>query len=235
MKKIILSTVAILYVCFCYGQSNKYTGKVLMSSLPISPEGVEVTIEGDGYTLYSIINELGEFYIDNPQYPFKVIFNHVTIYKSIFKVKDAQNKLFIVDYKFGVEVNVVSKSRNGVTSYRSRNSAFMTHVVTPRASDMSLHMLFNRLNMIPGVRFFNGRVRIRVSGSVKLGDEPLFIIDGIIHPLDSGLIDDLPIDVNNVESIEVLKAASETTIYGQKGVNGVIIIRTKGSSVDLNI
>jgi TonB-dependent starch-binding outer membrane protein SusC len=64
-------------------------------------------------------------------------------------------------------------------------------------------------------------VRIRGTGSVTAGNEPLYVIDG--YPI--GDLNTLnPMDI---ESIEVLKDASATAIYGSRGSNGVILVTTK--------
>jgi TonB-linked SusC/RagA family outer membrane protein len=77
------------------------------------------------------------------------------------------------------------------------------------------------------------RMRIRGSSSITANNEPLFIVDGVpltteslnqsgapINPLTS-------INFNDIESIDVLKDASSTAIYGSRGANGVILITTK--------
>ncbi|MCI1639702.1 MAG: TonB-dependent receptor [Bacteroidales bacterium] len=73
-----------------------------------------------------------------------------------------------------------------------------------------------------------GDVRIRVRGSNSiLGDNsPLFVIDGLVGG-DYSLI-----NPNDVQSIEVLKDASSTAIYGSRGANGVIIVTTKSGNTD---
>jgi TonB-dependent starch-binding outer membrane protein SusC len=65
-------------------------------------------------------------------------------------------------------------------------------------------------------------VRIRGTNSVLGGNEPLYVVDGF--PYSGG-----PTLLNNadIESIEVLKDASATAIYGSRGANGVVIITTK--------
>ncbi|CAM4170125.1 TonB-dependent receptor [Cytophagaceae bacterium 50C-KIRBA] len=72
-------------------------------------------------------------------------------------------------------------------------------------------------------------VRIRGSGSLGAGNEPLYVIDGM--PYSAGLNQDfnplLLINPNDIESISVLKDASSTAIYGSRGANGVIMITTK--------
>lgn len=67
------------------------------------------------------------------------------------------------------------------------------------------------------------KIRIRGANSVNASNEPLYVVDGIA--LSSiGLSD---INVNDIESMEVLKDASATAVYGSRGANGVIIITTK--------
>jgi TonB-linked SusC/RagA family outer membrane protein len=65
-------------------------------------------------------------------------------------------------------------------------------------------------------------VRIRGRRSFNAGNDPLYVIDGV--PLTGGLND---INPGDIESMEILKDASATAIYGSRGANGVIIITTK--------
>ncbi len=71
-----------------------------------------------------------------------------------------------------------------------------------------------------------GDVRIRVRGANSvLGDNsPLFVIDGFVGA------DFNSINPNDIKSMEVLKDASSTAIYGSRGANGVILITTKSGS-----
>ncbi len=75
------------------------------------------------------------------------------------------------------------------------------------------------------------RIRIRGNRSLSASNEPLYVVDGI--PV-SYTIDDMnPLDI---ESIDVLKDASATAIYGVRGANGVIQITTKkGKAGKINI
>lgn len=65
-------------------------------------------------------------------------------------------------------------------------------------------------------------VRIRGTRSINADNEPLYVVDGII---DAGDLNN--INPTDIESIQVLKDASSTAIYGSRGANGVIIINTK--------
>jgi TonB-linked SusC/RagA family outer membrane protein len=65
-------------------------------------------------------------------------------------------------------------------------------------------------------------VRIRGTGSVNASNEPLYVIDGF--PTTGGLN---TVNPNDIESMEILKDASATAIYGSRGSNGVVMITTK--------
>ena len=72
-----------------------------------------------------------------------------------------------------------------------------------------------------------GDVRIRGNRSITADNDPLYVIDGI--PMVAGSIAD--INPNDVESMEILKDASATAIYGSRGANGVVLITTKKGKV----
>ena len=67
-----------------------------------------------------------------------------------------------------------------------------------------------------------GDMQIRVRGTTSLNksNEPLWVVDGVIGA-------PAPSNPNDIESIQVLKDASATSIYGSQGANGVILVTTK--------
>jgi len=66
-------------------------------------------------------------------------------------------------------------------------------------------------------------IRVRGTNSISTNNNPLFVVDGIV-----GVANALQIlNPNDIQSIDVLKDASATAIYGARGSNGVIIITTK--------
>ncbi|MDC1465729.1 TonB-dependent receptor, partial [Polaribacter sp.] len=65
-------------------------------------------------------------------------------------------------------------------------------------------------------------IRIRGGNSITAGNEPLYVIDGFIG---AGNLSTL--NSSDIESIQILKDASSTAIYGARGTNGVVIITTK--------
>lgn len=75
----------------------------------------------------------------------------------------------------------------------------------------------SQLNGQPGAGM---QVRIRGANSIKGSNDPLWIIDGF--PGDINMI-----NTSDIESVEILKDASATAIYGSRGANGVVIVTTK--------
>ncbi|WPP50423.1 SusC/RagA family TonB-linked outer membrane protein [Catalinimonas niigatensis] len=65
-------------------------------------------------------------------------------------------------------------------------------------------------------------VRIRGANSILGGNDPLYVVDGFVGGISLDAI-----NPNDIESIEILKDASATAIYGSRGANGVVIITTK--------
>jgi TonB-linked SusC/RagA family outer membrane protein len=103
-------------------------------------------------------------------------------------------------------------------------------------------VMVNSSNGAPGAGI---TITVRGANSFLTSAQPLFIVDGV--PFDGGSIPNAEdnnsnqtinplsiINPNNIESIEVLKDASATAIYGSRGANGVVIITTKKGARDGN-
>ncbi len=81
---------------------------------------------------------------------------------------------------------------------------------------------------IPGA---GASVRVRGSNSISANSEPLYVIDGI--PIQGSSSSDPTynplneINPNDIESIQILKDASSTAIYGARGANGVVLVTTR--------
>ncbi|NCD71213.1 SusC/RagA family TonB-linked outer membrane protein [Mucilaginibacter agri] len=77
-------------------------------------------------------------------------------------------------------------------------------------------------NSQPGASF---TVRIRGTNSINFSSDPLYVVDGFAGA------DITSLNPNDIASMDVLKDASSTAIYGNRGANGVVIITTKNGSV----
>lgn len=71
----------------------------------------------------------------------------------------------------------------------------------------------------------DSQIRVRGIGTLTAGSDPLIVVDGF--PLSEGSTLN-SINTSSIESIEVLKDAASTAIYGSRGANGIIMIKTKG-------
>lgn len=68
-------------------------------------------------------------------------------------------------------------------------------------------------------------IRVRGQGSVSFAGSPLIVVDGVVLGNDADFLGSL--DMNNVDSIEILKDASSSSIYGSRGAYGVVMITSK--------
>ncbi len=71
-------------------------------------------------------------------------------------------------------------------------------------------------------------VRVRGINTINSGASPIYVIDGLVMDGDFGSFNS--INPDDIESIQVLKDASATAIYGSRGANGVILVTTKKGS-----
>lgn len=70
------------------------------------------------------------------------------------------------------------------------------------------------------------KIRIRGSNSINKSNDPLYVVDGMVR--ESGLEG---INPEDIQSMQILKDASSTAIYGSRGANGVVIVTTKAGTV----
>jgi len=120
-----------------------------------------------------------------------------------------------------------------VIGYGTVKKSDLTGSVSSVKSNVIMDLPTNNISQalqgrIPGVQIqqnsgapgANMQIRIRGTNSISGDNEPLWIINGF--PGDQSMINS-----SDIESVEVLKDASATAIYGSRGANGVIIVTTK--------
>lgn len=96
------------------------------------------------------------------------------------------------------------------TSYENQPAQSLTDVLQGRVAGIT----------VQGDGINATRVRIRGLGSINKDNSPLYVIDGIFA-------DPATLNMDDVASVQILKDASATAIYGSQGANGVILITTK--------
>jgi len=99
--------------------------------------------------------------------------------------------------------------------------------VRERATSLE-QMLAGRISGVTVSRAPDGGIVVRMGGPTSFygNQNPLFVIDGVPTETNGTLS---WLNPSDIESIQALKDPSQTAIYGVRGANGVIIIRTKGS------
>ena len=120
-------------------------------------------------------------------------------------------------------------------SARTAPNAPGVSTIIPSKTDPRVTRVEEMLRGVPGLevtRLPDGNYRLRIRGQRSIrgnptDDNPLLVIDGIPIPNESmsSMLADL--SPGDVARIEVLKDAADTSMYGSRGANGVIVITTK--------
>jgi TonB-dependent starch-binding outer membrane protein SusC len=131
------------------------------------------------------------------------------------------------------------KKRDFVGAATSLKSAAIQEMpsVTSVESAMQGRMTGVQVQQSSGQPGAGVSIRVRGVTSMAGGNEPLFVIDGVPqYNNDNRALNGLSsLNANDIESIEVLKDASATAIYGSRGANGVVQITTKSGKAGKNV
>lgn len=163
----------------------------------------------------------------------KLKFSHIGMESQIIEVNSKQ-KIDLVMHSTAVDMDEVvvlgyatTKKRDLTGPVGSISASQLKDVPATNLSQMLAGRVSGmQVTQASGELDATVNINIRGGTSITQNNSPLIIIDGI--PSQSGLLGIAPSDV---ESIEVLKDASTTAIYGSRGANGVIIVTTKSTRV----
>jgi len=195
----------------------------------ISLPGVTVAIKGT--TTGIVTDNQGHYSINVPEGNIILVFSYVGYLKQELAAKagSALNVTLMPDSKNLSELVVVGYG----TQKKSDLTGSLTSLSSKDFKDQPVTRIDQALQgRAAGVEVVNnsgapgGDVSIRIRGANSiLGDNnPLYVIDGFIGADFNNLNPD------DIASIEVLKDASSTAIYGSRGANGVVLITTKKGS-----
>ncbi|SOE21126.1 TonB-linked outer membrane protein, SusC/RagA family [Spirosomataceae bacterium TFI 002] len=206
----------------------KVTGKVTIANNEALP-GASVIVEGSSNGTTS--DALGNFTIQVPDRNANLVFSFIGFTTQTVPVsgKSVVNVTLVENSEELSEVVVI-----GYGTVRKRD---LTGAVTSiKSEDIRQVPAQSPLESIQGkvagvdITRSNGsassgiNIAIRGNRSIGAGNGPLFIVDGI----QTGNINN--INPNDIESMEFLKDASSTAIYGWQGANGIVIVTTKKGS-----
>ncbi len=240
-------------------QQNTITGKVTDGSDQALP-GVTVLVKGT--TNGTVTNAEGEYSIGAVEIGSTIVFSFVGMITQevIVGTQTTINVVMVFD-AIGIEEVVAvgygtfKKSDLTGSVASLKNDDFNQGAISSVDEAMQGRIpgvLVTQTSAEPGGGL---SIRIRGASSINAGNEPLYVIDGM--PMDnsemlssstsSGIVAQIgsnpnpknplnSLNPNDIESIEILKDASATAIYGSRGANGVVLITTKmGKKDDLTI
>ena len=231
MKKLIL--FFILLPTIIYSQSKTISGTVTDQE-GMSLPGVAILVK-NSKDLGATTDFDGNFSISIPSNQSKIlVFSYLGYKSQEIDVTDRNivNVTLIEDQTQLDEVVVIgygtSKKEDLVSSVSQVKAEVIENQPTIRV-DQALQgraagVEINSTNGAPGAGTV---IRIRGNSSINGNNNPLFVIDGFIAGTDFNLNN---INVNDIESIEVLKDATALSIYGTRGAAGVILLTTKNGT-----
>ena len=208
-------------------QSKKVTGKVRDSE----GELIGATVMEKGTSNGVITDYDGNFSIDvNPNAT--LVISYVGYVTQEVRVGNQSNINIVLDAEGGnlnevVVIGYGTQRREAVTgSVANVNGEKLNQIAATNAAQALqgriAGVLMTQTSTQPGAEM---QIRIRGQRSLSASNDPLIVLDGI--PFMGQLSD---INPSDIKSIDILKDASATAIYGSRGANGVIIITTvKGS------
>ncbi len=243
MRNFLLVFMMVLFVGASAFAQRTVTGTVTGSdneSLPfagIGVKGTTVGVSADANGKYSISVPEGSTVLEFTYAGYKT--EEVTLGAS--NVVDVTLKVDALQLEEAIVVGYGSQKRKDVTASITSVGGDEIAGLPVAGVDQALQgkvagLVVTSNNGQPGGGI---SVRIRGNSSINAGNEPLYVVDGI--PLISGdfsqgeyggmdfnAISDL--NPNDIESIQVLKDAAASAIYGSRGSNGVVLITTKRGS-----
>jgi TonB-linked SusC/RagA family outer membrane protein len=229
MKKSLLFLFGVLFCLqsqFVAAQSRAVTGKVTDAGGNGLP-GVSVTVKSS--TNGAVTDGDGAFSVNVPSDKNTLVFSYIGYVSQEVTIgsKSQINVSLVEDATALSEVVVVGYG----TQKKSQMTGAISQVTSKQITEMPLTNLGQALQgRAAGVDVSQSgskpgsapRILIRGRRSFNAGNDPLYVVDGI--PLSAGYED---INPNDIQSIEVLKDATATAIYGARGANGVVLVTTK--------
>lgn len=207
-----------------------------------------VSINEKGTTNTTVTNDDGQFSLTVSKTPTVLVFSYIGYVSQEVAVLQANQPLDIT-----LQEDLASLEEVVVVGYGTTQRKDLTgSVATVQAKDFNKGAIVAPDQLVQGrtagVMVINNTgqpggsttVRIRGNSSIRAGNNPLFVVDGI--PLSGtsarpnegsggyGTDDGNPLaylNPNDIASMDILKDASATAIYGSRGANGVVIITTK--------
>ena len=210
-------------------QTSKVTGKVI-DSAGIPLPGVSVVVKGT--TNGTITDSNGSYILPNVPVNATLQFSFVGMKSQEIAVSGQSTiNVTLSEEAFGIEevvaVGYGVQKKTSVTGAISSVSGKDISNVPVASLQSALQGKATGVTVVNnGAPGTNPIVRIRGNGSISYSADPLYIIDG------TAASDISNFDSKDIESVEILKDASSTAVYGSRAANGVVLITTKKGKKD---
>ncbi len=234
MKKTVKLFVLLLLLSqsYAFAQSNRVTGKVTGPDNQGLP-GVNVQVNGT--TVGTATDATGNFSL-NAAGTASLVFSTIAYISQTVAVngRSIVNVQLAEDLKTLNEVVVVGYGTQRKTDVTGALTAISTkdfaqqpitrldQVLQGRAAGVQV----TQANGAPGG---DARIRVRGANSVLGNNNPLYVVDGFVGA------DFNFINPSDIETLQILKDAASTSIYGSRGANGVVIITTKKGAKGIKV
>ena len=228
-KKILLSSLAIIF-CFLQSiaQQRTISGKVTDASTGQPVVGTTVSVKGS--KLATQTDNEGNYSISVPNSAKALIFTTVGFESQDILINGQDQisvslKTTVSNLNEVVVVGYGTQKRKDLTGSVSSISAASIEKVPITTAQQALQGRAAGVQIINNDASPGGNISVLIRGVGSLasgGNNPLYVIDG--YPTTGGINN---INANDIASIDVLKDASATAIYGIRAANGVVIITTK--------
>ncbi len=227
IRKLLLMFPVLMLAGLVHAQKKEITGKVIDENTgkPLGGVNILVNKKKEG----AITKEDGTYSVSVSSKTATLIFSYVGYAPQTVSIegKTTVNVSLVTDVKTNEEVVVIgygtqkkSSVTGSIAKYKNENLdespvSRLDQALQGKIAGVSIQNISSEAGAAP-------KVRIRGLSSINAGADPLIVVDG--HPLPDGLTFS---NMGDVESVEVLKDAASTAIYGSRGASGVIIITTK--------
>ncbi len=241
IKTFLINVILLFNITLLHAQQNN----VILSGYVSSNEEMEkligVNVYIKGTTTGTVTNENGYYELKLPYGNYTVVYSFIGCSPVVKEVEltgaKKLNVQLVPNEEILGEVQIIAQRRFfGNMDYGREiptvKSAEIEKLNTSNASDI-LHARLAGVwaTKTSGAPGDNQKIRIRGQASFFSSAEPLYVIDGVPVPIVNlaslGIAD---LNMNDIESVTVLKDASSTALYGYQGANGVILIDTKKTS-----
>ncbi|MCL1943781.1 MAG: TonB-dependent receptor [Candidatus Azobacteroides sp.] len=236
MKKYLIPIVFVFL--FCFPVLSVAQGEISGTVTDTSGEPVVgATVAVKGTTVGTVTDINGKFSLKMPGNAGVLVFSYLGLQTQEVAVKENRTVYHIVMEDNQVLMDevvvigygtVAKKDLTGAVS-SMRGKSITSIPITNTETALTGRMAGVTVTTSDGAPDAEVQIRVRGGGSITQDNSPLFIVDGF--PVER-ISDIAPSDI---ESIDVLKDASASAIYGARGANGVVIVTTKSAKAGKTI